>query len=88
VRAQNTALKEGFAALRTRHRGLHYLGTAALIGNDHEGTLDGTHLTDLGSSRMFEALKAKITSIQGSKRKKRKADRLERRSSKIDQVVP
>lgn len=34
----------------------YYLTTDKLIGNDHEATIDGVHLTDLGFSRMADAV--------------------------------
>ncbi|WP_127128897.1 SGNH/GDSL hydrolase family protein [Pseudoflavitalea rhizosphaerae] len=34
----------------------YYLTTDKLIGNDHEATIDGVHLTDLGFTRMADAV--------------------------------
>jgi lysophospholipase L1-like esterase len=36
--------------------GLHYLSGETLLGTDGEGTVDGTHPTDLGFMRMAEAM--------------------------------
>ena len=35
---------------------LFYLASKDAIGNDHEGTVDGVHFTDLGFSRYAEYL--------------------------------
>ena len=35
---------------------LFYLASKGAIGNDHEGTVDGVHCTDLGFSRYAEYL--------------------------------
>lgn len=59
------------AALRTAHehlvaegiKGLHYLPGDQQIGSDGEGTVDGSHPTDLGFLRMAEAFGAVLTPI-------------------------
>lgn len=35
---------------------MYYLSAEKLIGNDHEATIDGVHLTDLGFMRMADAV--------------------------------
>ena len=53
----NASLKELYG--RLRHAGdkhLLYVSAAGLIGSDSEGTVDGTHPTDLGFLRMADAL--------------------------------
>jgi hypothetical protein len=37
-------------------QGLHYVGGEKLLGDDGEGTVDGTHPTDLGFWRMAEVI--------------------------------
>jgi len=39
-----------------RQTRLHYLEGANLLGTDGEGTVDGTHPTDLGFSRMAQII--------------------------------
>jgi len=43
--------------------GLHLVESANFFGDDFEGTIDGSHPTDLGSMRMAEALLPKVSSI-------------------------
>lgn len=58
----NAALKTAYQDLkRSGVRNLHYLPAKDLIGNDGEGTVDGTHATDLG----FERMAQKVTPILG-----------------------
>lgn len=59
------------AALRTAHehlvaagvKGLHYLPADRQIGSDGEGTVDGSHPTDLGFARMAETFGAVLGPI-------------------------
>jgi hypothetical protein len=54
---KNVALREVYGALvagGTEY--LHYVEGAAYLGEDSEGTVDGTHPNDLGFMRMAEAL--------------------------------
>jgi hypothetical protein len=51
----NVALKTAFENLkRSGIRNLYYITAKDLIGSDGEGTVDGTHATDLGFYRMAE----------------------------------
>ena len=63
VPAQARRNSTGRAALKTAYdrllaagvEGLHYLPGAPQLGDDGEGTVDGSHPTDLGFSRMADA---------------------------------
>ncbi|NML20247.1 hydrolase [Pseudoflavitalea sp. G-6-1-2] len=45
----NRLIKEGV-------KNIYYIETTKLIGNDHEATVDGVHLSDLGFTRIADAL--------------------------------
>ena len=50
--ANHAALKEAFAQLQQEKiPNIHYLGGDDLLGHDGDGTIDGSHPTDLGFSR-------------------------------------
>ncbi len=58
------ALHEGVTALRQKGvTGLHYLKGEALLGTDSEGTVDGSHPTDLGFWRQAGVFESKIREI-------------------------
>ncbi|MFA7141605.1 MAG: SGNH/GDSL hydrolase family protein, partial [Proteiniphilum sp.] len=64
IMAQNRELKKTFQSAQRMGIGeLYYLDSDGLIGYDHEGTVDGTHLTDLGFYRIANIIGAKITEI-------------------------
>jgi hypothetical protein len=46
----------------------YYLSTDKLIGNDHEATIDGVHLTDLGFMRMADAVLPLIRKAMGKRK--------------------
>lgn len=55
-RTSRAALRAGYDALVARGvRGLHYLTGDALLGDDGEATVDGSHPTDLGFVRQADA---------------------------------
>jgi hypothetical protein len=55
--AKNTALRAAFDTLRLEGvAGLVYVRADHLLGNDHEATVDGTHPTDIGFTRMAAVL--------------------------------
>ena len=57
-------LKRAFDALRTRGiKKVHYLTGEGLIGNDHEGTVDGIHPNDIGMLRMAQSLEPTIRKL-------------------------
>ncbi|HEU5145424.1 MAG TPA: SGNH/GDSL hydrolase family protein [Chryseosolibacter sp.] len=57
-------LKRAFDALRkTGVTKLHYRSGEGLIGDDHEGTVDGVHPNDLGMMRIAESLEPVIRKL-------------------------
>lgn len=64
ITAQNEVLKNSYKKAKDMGiEGLYYLESDGLIGYDHEGTSDGTHLTDLGFFRIANKLETKIIEI-------------------------
>lgn len=64
VQDQNKELKKVFeSAIKNDVVNLFYLESEGLIGFDHEGTVDGIHLSDLGFSRIAAILNNKIEKI-------------------------
>lgn len=64
IKKQNRALLEAFReAKNSGIKDLYYLEGKDLIGSDHEGTVDGTHLNDLGMVRIAEAVQAELVKI-------------------------
>ncbi len=54
---KNAAIREAYTKLKSEgYKQLYYLPATNLIGSDHEGTIDGVHLTDLGYLRQLEAM--------------------------------
>ena len=61
---QNATLKLVYNELKSKGiRHLYYLSSKKLLGNDHEGTVDGTHPNDLGHYRLFIEIKKKLKKI-------------------------
>ncbi|MBK7097168.1 MAG: SGNH/GDSL hydrolase family protein [Sphingobacteriales bacterium] len=57
VKRQNDALFKACKQLWTEgYRNIFYLSSDNLIGKDHESTIDGTHLTDLGFVRISDKI--------------------------------
>jgi hypothetical protein len=57
VTAQNGAFRAAYEQLKSeKWKGLYYLQAERLTGTDHEATIDGTHLTDVGFQRMAAAV--------------------------------
>lgn len=55
--SKNAALRQAFQQmLETGIKGVLYLPCGNLLGHDEEATVDGTHPTDLGFTRMADAL--------------------------------
>lgn len=64
VLAQNKELRQSFdSAVNIGIKNLFYLEGRDLIGSDHEATIDGLHLSDLGQYRIAELIGAKISEI-------------------------
>lgn len=54
---QNIEIRRTYERLKKEGiKNFYYLTADKLIGNDHEATIDGVHLTDLGFMRMAEAV--------------------------------
>jgi hypothetical protein len=45
--------------------GLRYVPCEGLLGEDHEGTVDGAHPTDLGFQRMADAIEPTLRQAMG-----------------------
>jgi hypothetical protein len=57
VRKQNEEIRKTYERLKKEGvKNLYYLESDKLIGNDHEATIDGIHLTDLGFTRITDAI--------------------------------
>ncbi|WP_266202451.1 SGNH/GDSL hydrolase family protein [Pontibacter kalidii] len=73
VKAQNKQIEEEVnKLLRSGVKDLYLLSYKKQLGDDHEGTVDGSHPNDLGFDRMLLQLKPQIVSIL--KKYKIKAD--------------
>lgn len=57
IRKKNVELKRAFDTLKKSGvRDLHFLKADGMIGNDHEGTVDGIHPNDIGMMRIANTL--------------------------------
>ena len=67
----HAAFKKAYEALTAAGvKGLHYLPGDKLIGDDGEGTVDGSHPTDLGFVRQADALEAYLKPVLTAPRPK------------------
>lgn len=65
---KNAALHAAFERLVAKGvKNLHYIPCDALLGTDGEGTVDGTHATDLGFLRMADAIGPVLAEILDGK---------------------
>ncbi len=66
-RAYEQAKRDAAAKIMKRlcaeDKNLHFIEEGMYIGDDHEGTSDGVHPTDLGLGRMLERLKPQLQKI-------------------------
>lgn len=61
VQMQNESIRKVYAQLKKeRYKNIVYVSADQLTGKDHEATIDGTHLTDLGFTRIAVALTAAV----------------------------
>ncbi len=68
VRKQNENINKAYLQLlKENYKQIYYIPAMAFMGNDHEGTADGTHLTDLGFSRIAEAVFKELQKVLGRK---------------------
>ena len=64
IESQNAELRNAFnKAEEIGIAKIYYLESDGLIGYDHEATVDGTHLSDLGQYRIAEKIESKIREI-------------------------
>lgn len=71
VRQQNEAIKTTYERLKAEGmKDLYYIQSSQLIGEDHEATIDGIHLTDLGFMRIADAILPVIKKALAAKPKK------------------
>ncbi|WP_236974254.1 SGNH/GDSL hydrolase family protein [Membranihabitans maritimus] len=64
IQRQNSALKKVYTeAMKMGVPDLHYMDGQNLIGQDHEATVDGTHLSDLGMMRIAERVQNMIRQV-------------------------
>ena len=63
-RARREALRAGYQTLRRAGDDhLHYMSHKDMFGTDSEGTIDGSHPTDLGVTRMLDVLEPQVRKI-------------------------
>lgn len=64
VNNQNKEFREAYIQLMAENfTKLYYVPSEALIGNDHEATIDGTHLTDLGFTRLAKRIEEELREV-------------------------
>ncbi len=64
IKLQNESMKKQYDSLCQKGvKGLYMISADGLLGNDHEGTTDGTHPNDLGFDRMLQKLLPEISAI-------------------------
>ena len=64
IQSQNNELKIAYnKSMEEGIDNLFYLSSDGLIGYDHEGTIDGTHLNDLGMKRIAKRIEDEIKQI-------------------------
>jgi len=63
VAAQNENFKREISRLQVHDKHLYLIEARDLIGEDDEGTVDGTHPNDLGFNRFLRRIKPKILEI-------------------------
>lgn len=64
IQAQNRELKQSYEnAINEGITEIYYLESAGLTGTDHDATVDGIHLSDLGHYRIAENVSTKIIDI-------------------------
>lgn len=60
---QREAAARGMATLCQKYKNVYFLDPGIYTGDDYEGTVDGTHLNDLGVQRTIDMLLPKIKKI-------------------------
>ncbi len=61
IQGQNDEYRKTYDRLVAEgYTDIYYISTEELMGHDHEATVDGTHLTDLGFTRISQTIEAAI----------------------------
>lgn len=60
---QRAAAVEGMARVCKEFKNVYFINPGLYVGEDHEGTIDGTHLNDLGVQRTLDNALPKIKKI-------------------------
>jgi hypothetical protein len=69
VRRQNEEIKKAYEKLKQEGiKNVFYIEGDKLIGDDHEATIDGIHLTDLGFTRIADAILPVIKKAMNEKK--------------------
>lgn len=69
VRKQNEEIKKAYEKLKQEGvKNIFYIESDKLIGDDHEATIDGVHLTDLGFMRIADAILPVIKKAMNEKK--------------------
>jgi lysophospholipase L1-like esterase len=64
VALQNAEWKATYDKLiKEKQKAIYYIKSSELMGDDHEATIDGTHLTDLGFMRIAERVEKELKRI-------------------------
>jgi lysophospholipase L1-like esterase len=64
VSNQNKEIRMAYEQLiKEKFHNLYYVSREQLIGDDHEATVDGTHLTDLGLTRFAKRIEKALTMV-------------------------
>lgn len=64
VNKQNESIRRVYQRLKNeKYTNIYYLEANLLTGSDHEAMIDGTHLTDLGFSRIAEAVMKALKNV-------------------------
>lgn len=64
VKEQNENIEKEFRVLQqSGMKDIYFIPSDNLLGNDHEGTVDGTHPNDIGFSRMLDSIKPQVMAI-------------------------
>jgi len=66
VAAQNGNFLREIQQLQQKDKHLYLITAENLLGNDHEGTTDGTHPNDLGFDRMLQKIRPAVLEILGN----------------------
>ena len=60
---QRAAAEKGMARLCKKYKNVYFINPGIILGDNHEGTIDGTHLNDLGVQCTIDYLVPKLKKI-------------------------